>query len=51
MIIIIESNFSHLGLRKQNKISKIRFENWELSPKTYNDNIEQNQITPVPGNT
>ena len=38
-------------MRKQNKISKISLENWELNPKNYNDKIEQNQITPVPGNT
>ena len=47
----LDLNFDNPGLRKENKIKKVSWENWEIDTNPYNDKFEPDEIAQVPGNT
>ena len=47
----LDLNFDNPGLRKENKIKKVSWENWENDTNPYNDKFEPDEIAQVPGNT
>ena len=47
-IIIGGKSLNNTGLKKQNKIKKVNWDNWEFNPTFYNDNIEPDTIAPIP---
>ena len=48
-IVIGGKNLDNTGLKKQNKIRKVNWSNWDVNPTFHDENIQPDSIVEVPG--
>ena len=48
-IVIGGKNLNNTGLKKQNKIAKVNWNNWDVNPTFHDENIQPDSIVEVPG--